>query len=150
MASSRHLLAEWRVANQAAYSAEQSLDEAMMRFKAGQGAEPLREEVDRTEAMRTEANDLFNRALAESGGTLPWNLAEASPSDLFQEWRAADRAAHALEKSLLNESMRAIEHLESVPAAQAHDRAHKLRGIANDLFALAMAEMKARAEAAKR
>jgi hypothetical protein len=47
-------------------------------------------------------------------------------------------------------SMRALDGLEPVPLQEAHDRAHELRDIANDLFKLAMEEMKLRAARAKR
>ncbi len=70
--------------------------------------------------------------------------------DLFQEWRAADRAAHALEQDVVRASMRALDGLDSPPPQEAHDRAHRLRETADDLFKLAMAEMKSRADAAKR
>jgi hypothetical protein len=50
-------------------------------------------------------------------------------SEIFQEWRTADRAALAAEKVLLNSSLRAI---------------------ANELFQTAMAEMNAEAERLKR
>ncbi len=33
--------------------------------------------------------------------------------DLFQEWRAADRAAHALEQDVVRASMRALDGLDS-------------------------------------
>jgi hypothetical protein len=74
----------------------------------------------------------------------------SNPSDLFQEWRAADRAAHVLEQDVVRRSMRAIDGVEPAPLQEAHDRAHKLREIANDLFHLAMEEMKRHAAANKR
>jgi hypothetical protein len=68
-------------------------------------------------------------------------------SDLFQEWRVADRQAHALEQSVVKRSMRSLDGLCEAPTQAEHDRAHQLRGTANDLFQLAMAEMAARAKA---
>jgi hypothetical protein len=70
--------------------------------------------------------------------------------DIFQEWRAADRAAHSLEQEVVMASMRALDGLEPAPLQEAHDRAHELRDIANDLFKLAMEDMKLRAARAKR
>jgi hypothetical protein len=74
----------------------------------------------------------------------------SNPGDLFQEWRAADRQAHVLEQEVVRASMRALDGLEPAPLQGAHDRAHKLRAQADDLFRLAMDEMAARAQAARR
>ncbi len=46
--------------------------------------------------------------------------------------------------------MRSLNGLCPAPAAAEHDRAHRLRRTANDLFHLAMAELKERAEANQR
>lgn len=72
----------------------------------------------------------------------------AEAGDLFQEWRAADRAAHALEQEIVRASMRALDGNGPAPLQEAHDKAHKLRETANDLFHLAMEEMERRARAA--
>jgi hypothetical protein len=73
----------------------------------------------------------------------------SGPSELFQEWRSADRAAHAVEQEVVRASMRALDGLGPAPLQEAHDRAHKLRQTANDLFALAMEEMRLRARSAR-
>lgn len=70
--------------------------------------------------------------------------------DLFQEWRAADRAAHALEQEVVRASLRSLDGNGPAPLQEAQDRAHKLRETANDLFVLAMDEMQRRASAVKR
>lgn len=72
------------------------------------------------------------------------------PSDLFQEWRAADRAAHAMELMLTRASLKALDGRGPAPTKEDQDKAHQLRVTAHDLFELAMAEMKARAEAHRR
>lgn len=74
----------------------------------------------------------------------------AEAGDLFQEWRAADRAAHALEQEVVRASMAALDGKGPAPSQEAHDKAHKLRETANDLFALAMEEMRIRARGARR
>lgn len=54
--------------------------------------------------------------------------------DLFQEWRAADRVAHAMEQQVVRSSMRAVDGLAPAPLQEQHDEAHRLREAANDLF----------------
>jgi hypothetical protein len=71
-------------------------------------------------------------------------------SDLFQEWRTADRTASAAEKSLLASSMLAIDGKGEIPQDAERDRVRRLRATANDLFHLAMNEMQQRAAAAQR
>jgi hypothetical protein len=68
---------------------------------------------------------------------------------LFQEWRTADRAAFAAEKTLLSASMQAIDGKGVAPTDAERDRVRKLRSTANDLFHLAMAELNERVAAIK-
>ena len=63
-------------------------------------------------------------------------------NDLFQEWRTADRQAHAVEQALTRASLAALEGNAPAPTAEERAKAHRLRQTANDLFHLAMAEMK--------
>jgi hypothetical protein len=71
-------------------------------------------------------------------------------SDLFQEWRVADRAAFLAEKDVLADSLRSIEGSGEPPAFEKVDRAKALRATANLLFEDAMAEMSARSLALRR
>lgn len=73
-------------------------------------------------------------------------MSEAN-ANLFNEWRAADRKAHALEQALTRASLLALEGRGEPPSARDRAQAQKLRHIAHDLFQLAMAEVKARATA---
>jgi hypothetical protein len=74
-----------------------------------------------------------------------------SPSnDLFQEWRAADRQAHAMEQALTRASLDALAGTGPAPTEADRHKAHGLRQTANDLFHLAMAQMKESALARKR
>ncbi len=68
------------------------------------------------------------------------------PSDLFQQWRTADRAAHAMEQLITRASLRALDGRGPAPSREEHDKVHKLQRKANDLFELAMADMRNRAE----
>jgi hypothetical protein len=68
----------------------------------------------------------------------------------FQEWRVADQAASAAEKLLLVDSLNAIEQGGVAPTLAAIAHAARLRAVANDLYAVAMELMKARAESLKR
>jgi hypothetical protein len=66
-----------------------------------------------------------------------------SPSnDLFQEWRTADRQAHAMEQALTRASLAALAGAGRAPTDDERGQAHELRRTANDLFHLAMAQMK--------
>jgi hypothetical protein len=69
-----------------------------------------------------------------------------NPSDLFQEWRVADQKAHAMEQSLFKASMASLTGDGEAPSEQEREQGRHLRVLANDLFHLAMDEMKARAE----
>jgi hypothetical protein len=71
-------------------------------------------------------------------------------NDLFQEWRAADRQAHAMEKLITKASLAALEGQGVGPTPEDREKAHGLRHAADDLFALAMAEMKERAASYRR
>ena len=62
-------------------------------------------------------------------------------TDLFREWRTADKAAHALEKQLLNEAIASIDGGGAAPHPDSQEKAKRLRQVANDLFTVAMAEM---------
>ena len=68
-----------------------------------------------------------------------------SDTDLFQEWRAADRAAHAMEQLVVRQSLQALEGKSDTPLEEDHYKARRLRETANDLFVLAMDDMKRRA-----
>jgi hypothetical protein len=70
--------------------------------------------------------------------------------DLFQEWRKADRTAHALERLIVRASLQSLDGKGPSPSPGDRDRALRLRRTADDLFVLAMDEMKRRADAAKR
>jgi len=65
--------------------------------------------------------------------------------NLFQEWRTADRAAHALEQAITRASLDALSGDGEPPEEELRERARKLRHTADDLFHLAMEEMNARA-----
>lgn len=66
-------------------------------------------------------------------------------SDLFREWRTADKVAHELEKRLLQQAMASIDGTGEPPPLEDKEKARRLREIANDLFLIAMAEMKRQA-----
>jgi hypothetical protein len=63
-----------------------------------------------------------------------------------QEWRAADRQAHACEQRVVRAAMLAQDGKATAPTPEDRDEALKPREIANRLFNLAMEEMKQRAE----
>lgn len=67
--------------------------------------------------------------------------------DYFEAWRAADRAARTAEKAVLADSLRAIDGRGASPAPAEVNRAKCLRGAANHLFHVAMAEMEVHAKA---
>ncbi len=74
----------------------------------------------------------------------------SSNENLFSEWRTADRKAHLLERALSKASLRALEGHGEAPSSQDRAKAHQLRETADDLFRLAMDEMKSRATALRR
>ena len=70
--------------------------------------------------------------------------------DIFQEWRVADRAAHAAEQRVMRDAMASMDDSGPAPSREDRDAAHRLRSIANDLFVIAMAELKRRSEQLRR
>jgi hypothetical protein len=81
----------------------------------------------------------------------PESKARVSPNnDLFQEWRTADRHAHAVEQALTRASLDALNGAGPAPSETEREQAHTLRKTANDLFHLAMDQMKDKSEARKR
>lgn len=70
--------------------------------------------------------------------------------NVFNEWRTADRQAHALEQALSLASLSALQGQGPAPVPEDRDKARKLRQTADDLFQIAMAEMAARAERFRR
>jgi hypothetical protein len=71
-------------------------------------------------------------------------------TQFFDEWRAADKLAAVAEKAVLTASLKAIDGKGPLPGAEEIDQAKRLRGVANDLFGVAMEEMTARAAQFKR
>jgi hypothetical protein len=71
-------------------------------------------------------------------------------TEFFDEWRMANWAASAAERSVLTASLEAIESGTPMPAKEDVEQAKALRGIATDLFAVAMQEMAAKAGRLKR
>jgi hypothetical protein len=69
--------------------------------------------------------------------------------EIFQEWRTADREAHALEQQVIRATLQALEAGGSDPSPDIREKAGKMRDLANELFYLAMDEMKRRADANK-
>jgi hypothetical protein len=61
--------------------------------------------------------------------------------EYFKEWRAADRAAVAAEKQIYSASMLLMDGRGPGPTEEEIARAHHLRQIADDLFAVAMREI---------
>lgn len=70
--------------------------------------------------------------------------------EFFQEWRVADRAASAAERALMAASIAAIEAHEQPPSLEEIAHAKRLRAIANDLFAVSMAEFTERVNVLQR
>jgi len=66
----------------------------------------------------------------------------ATSTDLFQEWRLANRVATAAERAMLNASIQALEGKGEPPSPAEAQRAKGLRRAADDLFQLAMAHMR--------
>jgi len=66
--------------------------------------------------------------------------------DFFQEWRAADRTAHACEKLLARAHLNALNGVGDTPSDAAQEQARQLRATANALFTKAMAQMQNRAD----
>ena len=68
------------------------------------------------------------------------------PGDLFKEWRTADSTAHALEQGHVRAAMAALNGFGEPPTETERQNARNLRTTADDLFHLAMAEMKFRSD----
>jgi hypothetical protein len=67
-----------------------------------------------------------------------------SDDSLFHEWRAADRKAHALERTVTKASLRALGGEGEAPTAHEREKVRTLRQAADELFHLAMKEFKLR------
>jgi hypothetical protein len=66
---------------------------------------------------------------------------------IFREWQLANRVAHAREQALARDCLSALEANGTVewPALSEQDEVKRLRGVADDLFAAAMAQIADRA-----
>lgn len=62
----------------------------------------------------------------------------------------ADRAAHAAEQRVVREAMASFDGDAAPPSADLKDAAHRLRSVADDLFVVAMAELKRRSDQLRR
>lgn len=62
-------------------------------------------------------------------------------TDLFHEWRVANRMATAAERSMLHTSIQALEGKGEPPSADEAQRIRRLRAAADDLFQRAMVHM---------
>ena len=69
---------------------------------------------------------------------------------LFKEWQAANRRAHSLEQAVTRACLDALEGHGEWPSAEERLEAEKARGIANDLFQVAMKQIDERARDNKR
>lgn len=65
----------------------------------------------------------------------------SSSTDLFQEWRVANRIANTAERATLNASIRALEGKGEPPSQAEVQRVRRLRATADDLFQQAMAQL---------
>ena len=65
-------------------------------------------------------------------------------ANLFGQWRAADRDAHAVEQAVTRASLDALEGRGVPPSSEELAKAQELRQTADRLFKLAMKEMGAR------
>lgn len=70
--------------------------------------------------------------------------------NLINEWRLADRAAHALEQQISRAALAALAGHGEAPAPDDMAKARRLRALADDLFAVAMAALQARARELRR
>jgi hypothetical protein len=64
-----------------------------------------------------------------------------SSTDLFQEWRVANRVATTAERAVLNASIRALDGQGEPPSQAEAQRVRRLRATADELFQLAMAQL---------
>lgn len=65
----------------------------------------------------------------------------STSTDLFHEWRVANRAAAAAEKAMFDASMLALDGKGEPPSQAEALRIRRLHAAADDLFQLAMAQM---------
>jgi hypothetical protein len=77
------------------------------------------------------------------------NAGMSEPSDLFQEWRLADHAAHAMEQQVVSAGLATSDGDGFASPVADPITARELRVVANDLLQLVTANIKRRA-AAKR
>lgn len=92
-------------------------------------------------------------ATTDVGATPLVNIALPMPDshlNVFKKWRTADRQAHDLEHALIKASLAALDGYGDPPDHNERERAQKLRHTADNLFHLAMAEMKEWSEANRR
>ena len=105
----------------------------------------------RDDAMRDplKAGDaLTGEAPAGAGQAAPAPEPErVSARTLLDRWRAADHEARLAETAVVEGSLRALEGLGICPSPQERAKARALRQLADDLFVLAAAELKAEASA---
>jgi hypothetical protein len=66
-------------------------------------------------------------------------------TELFREWRAADRTALVAEKAVMATAMAYYDGTSLPPTPESISEAKRLRGIADDLFTVSMAELAAAA-----
>ena len=70
----------------------------------------------------------------------------SDPIDIFREWRTADRAARLLEAQIIKDALKALDLSGPGPSTDQQEKARRHRDVANDLFQVAMAEMKRRVD----
>jgi hypothetical protein len=80
-------------------------------------------------------------------GSPSFDFEKASPIDLLQEWRIADRMARTLDQTIFRASMAALNGAGEAPTDDERDRAVRARALANDLFQVAMDEVARKAKA---
>jgi hypothetical protein len=64
-------------------------------------------------------------------------------TELFREWRVADRTALAAERAVMATAMAYYDGTSAPPTLEAIAEAKRLRGIADDLFSVSMVELAA-------
>ena len=64
-----------------------------------------------------------------------------SSTDLFQEWRVANRVASTAERAMLDAFFRALDGKGEPPSQAEAQRVRRLRAAADELFQLAMAQL---------
>lgn len=65
---------------------------------------------------------------------------------LFSEWEIADRQVRLLEHAIAMACVAALDGSAEAPSAEQIAAVRRMRAVANDLFHVAVAEMKERAE----